>query len=49
MMRHIRSALIITALVILLVIILASVLRPLLPWIVVLICLAFIVKLLVRS
>jgi hypothetical protein len=48
-MRHIRSALIITALVILLVIILASVLRPLLPWIFVLIILGFIVRLLWRS
>ena len=48
-MRHIRSALIITALVICLVILLAYALKPLLPWIFALIILGCIVRLLWRS
>jgi hypothetical protein len=47
--RHIFSALIITALVILLVILLAYVLKPLLPWIFALIIFGCIVRLLWRS
>jgi hypothetical protein len=48
-MRHIRAALLTTAALICLVIMLAHELRPYLPWIFALIILGFIVRLLWRS
>jgi hypothetical protein len=48
-MRHVRSAALTMALMIFLLLMLAEVLRPLLPWLIVLIFFLCIVKLVMRS